>query len=264
MLGQPGAALADGPRFVSINLCTDQLLIHLADPDQILGLSPYAADRARSAVASEALRFPLLSGSAEEVLVLRPDIVLAGRYTKRATREILKRQGVRVVEFEAATSIEQVKAQIRQVGLLTGHPDRAQARIEAIDAAIGRAREAASARPLSVLPLQRRGWVSGRETLMTSLLDAVGLRNAGAALSGQGRQVGLEAIVQLKPDLLLLSRSETRAEDQGSALLQHPALALMYPPERRLVLSEQMTVCGGPEIGPALDGLAAEIAKTRR
>lgn len=263
MLGRPGAVLAEGPRFVSLNLCTDQLLIALADPDQILGLSPYAADRARSAVAAEAVRFPLLSGSAEEVLVLRPDLVLAGRYTKRATRELLKRQGVRVVEFEAATSIEQVKAQIREVGMLTRHPDRAESRVAAIDAAVVRARAAASTRPLSVLPLQRRGWVSGRETLMTSLLDATGLRNAGAALSGQGRQVTLEAIVQLKPDLLLLSGSESRAEDQGSALLQHPALQRLYPPERRLVLSEQMTVCGGPEIGPALDRLAAEIAKTR-
>ena len=165
-----------------------------------------------------------------------------------------------MVEFGLANSIDEAKAQLRQVGSLTGHPDRADAVIATIDAAIGRVRDvAARRRRLTILPLQRRGWVSGRETLTTSLLDVVGLQNAGADLSLQGRRVSLEAIVRLKPDLLLVSENE-KAEDQGSALLQHPALERLYPPWRRLVLPDTMTECGGPEIGPALDMLAAEIA----
>ena len=89
----------------------------------------------------------------------------------------------------------------------------------------------------------------------------MGLRNAGTALSASGRQVTLETIVALQPDLLLQSRSELKAEDQGSALLQHPALTRLYPPTKRLVMSEQMTVCGGPEIAPALDALAAAVER---
>ena len=98
---------------------------------------------------------------------------------------------------------------------------------------------------------------------MTSLLDSVGLRNAGAAFGRFGRQVDLETIVALKPDLLLLSGNVSAAEDQGSALLRHPALERLYPPERRLVIRDQMTVCGGPEIAGALDALAAEVARLR-
>ena len=38
-------AFADAPRrIVSFNLCADQLVVALADPEQIAGLSPYAAD----------------------------------------------------------------------------------------------------------------------------------------------------------------------------------------------------------------------------
>ncbi len=258
-MGLGTAAQAAGPRIVSLNLCTDQLLLALADPDQILGLSPYARDAARSAVAAASRPYPVLSGSAEEVLVIRPDLVLAGRFTKLATRQILRANGMRVVEFDAATSIEQVRAQIRQAGGLTGHPDRAEAGIAAIDSAVERARAAASRHALTVLPLQRRGWVSGGNTLMGSLLAVVGLRNAGSELNRGGGFVSLEAVVRLRPDLLLVSRSELEAEDQGSALLHHPALAALYPPEKRLTLPEQMTVCGGPEIGPALDRLAEEI-----
>ncbi len=39
------AGVADGlPRIVSMNVCTDQLLLTLADPEQILGLSRFSRD----------------------------------------------------------------------------------------------------------------------------------------------------------------------------------------------------------------------------
>ncbi len=44
------------PRIASMNVCTDQLLLALADPPQILGLSRYARDPAQSLGAAEARR----------------------------------------------------------------------------------------------------------------------------------------------------------------------------------------------------------------
>ncbi|MGK9691485.1 hypothetical protein O6437_23040, partial [Salmonella enterica subsp. enterica] len=38
------AVSAAGPRVVSMNVCSDQLVLSLADPDQILGLSRFARD----------------------------------------------------------------------------------------------------------------------------------------------------------------------------------------------------------------------------
>ena len=251
------------PRVISINLCTDQLLVRFADPAQILGLSPNARDGARSALAAEMARFPILSGTAEEIVALKPDLVLAGRFTKRATREMVERQGYRLATFDAVRSLDDAKAQMREVGALVGHPGRAEAEVAALDAAIARARRAAAVRPLSVLPLQRRGWVSGRDTLMTSLLETVGLVNAGASLSRGGRQVTLEAIVGSRPDLLLVSARPGLAEDQGSAFLEHPALARLYPPHKRISLAERSTVCGGPMLSAALERLAEEVEALR-
>lgn len=45
------------PRIASMNVCTDQLLIPLADPEQILGLSRYSRDRFESWAADDAHRF---------------------------------------------------------------------------------------------------------------------------------------------------------------------------------------------------------------
>jgi len=262
---QSASYAAELPRIASINLCTDQLLVTLADPAQILGLSPYSRDGARSWDAAKAAQFPKLSGEAEDVLVLQPDAVVAGRFTKRATRELLKEKGLRVVEFDAARSLDDVKKQIRQMGDLVQHPDRAAAEIKRLDAAIAHAREVASRRPYRVLALSRRGWVSGGDSLTSSLLATAGLSNAAADLGYKlGGFASLEAIVSLRPDFLLVSDAGDFAEDEGRAFMLHPALERYYPAAKRLVIPEKLTVCGGPRLSEALDRLASELERVAR
>ena len=262
-LGVPAASwAAEPPKIASINLCTDQLLVTLADPSQILGLSPYSRDRARSWDAAKAAQFPKLSGEAEDVLVLKPDIVVAGRFTKRATRELLKEKGLRVVEFDAARSLDDVKKQIRQMGDLVGHPERAAAEMARLDIAIAHAREVVSRKPYRVLGLSRRGWVSGGDSLISSLLATAGLSNAAADLGYKlGGFASLEAIVSLRPDFLLVSEAGDFAEDEGRAFMLHPALERFYPVSKRLVIPERLTVCGGPQLAEALDRLASELER---
>ena len=256
------AHAADLPRVASINLCTDQLLMTLADPDQILGLSPYSRDAVRSWAAGEAKKYPRLSGEAEDVLILKPDIVVAGRYTKRATRELLKQQGLRVAEFDIAKSIDDVKGQMRRMGDLVGHPDRAEAQIARLDAAIVRAKQVVAKKPYRVLALSRRGWVSGDDSVTSALLSITGLSNAASGLGVKhGGFAKLETIVALKPDFILVSTSSDVAEDEGRALLLHPALEELYPPSRRIVIPEDLTVCGGSMLPNALDRLVAELKR---
>jgi iron complex transport system substrate-binding protein len=253
---------AELPRVASINVCTDQLLLTLADPAQIAGLSPYSRDAARSWAAAEASRYPKLSGEAEDVLMLKPDFVVAGRFTKRATREMLKQQGFRVEEFDAARSVDDTKRQITRMGELVGHPDRAAATIGRIDAAVVRARDTVAKKSLRVLALSRRGWVSGSESMTSSLLATVGLSNAASQLGLKlGGLTSLETIVNVKPDLILLSEGGDFAEDQGRALLLHPALQELYPPDKRIVIPERLTVCGGPMLADALDTLVRELER---
>jgi iron complex transport system substrate-binding protein len=250
------------PRVASINLCTDQLLMTLADPVQIVGLSPYSRDAARSYAAIEAKKYRRLSGEAEDVLMLKPDVVVATQYTKRATRELLKQQGMRVAEFDVATSIDDVKEQIRRMGDFVRHPDRAEIQIARLDAAIARARETAARKPYGVLALSRRGWVSGDDSLVSALLSVVGLSNAASGLGiTHGGFAKLEAIVAARPDLILISDGSNVADDEGSALLLHPALEKMYPPSRRILIPEDLTVCGGPMLADALDRLGAELKR---
>jgi iron complex transport system substrate-binding protein len=256
---------ADLPRIASMNVCTDQLLITLADSAQILGLSRYSRDAWQSFAADDASHYKILSGGAEDVLVLKPDIVVASLFDKRSTRELLKEKGLRLAEFTVPRNLDEVKTQIRQMGDITAHSDRAAAEIARIDAAIARARQAVADRHYSVLPLSRRGWVSGSDSLVSSLLAETGLFNAAGDLGvAFGGYASLEAIVNLKPDFILVSEAGDRAEDDGRAFLLHPALERFYPPQKRIVIPEQLTVCGGVMLADALDVLVKELKRVEK
>ena len=264
MIGH-GAVAAELPRIASMNVCTDQLLLTLADPGQILGLSRYARDRRQSWAADDARRYRILSGGAEDILMLKPNIVVASQFDKRSTRELLKEKGLHLAEFGVPRSLDEVKDQIREMGAIVQHPDRAAAEIARLDAAIARARQAVAHKRYRVLPLSRRGWVSGSESLLSSLLTETGLFNAAGELGvAFGGFASLEAIVNLKPDFIVVSDAGDTAEDDGRAFLLHPALERFYPPSKRIVIPDRLTVCGGVMLADALDVLIAELARVEK
>jgi iron complex transport system substrate-binding protein len=259
---QGAAQSAAQTRVVSLNMCTDQLLLDLAQPAQIAGLSPFAADVARSFLADRARALPILSGTAEEVMVLKPDLVVSGTFTKRATREFIRARGVPLQEFAPVRSLAESRRQIKRFGEITGASDIAASRIAELDAGLAELRAAAAAHKLSVLPLARRAWVSGSQSLISELLSEAGLVNAAGALGIRtGGRVTLEQIVMLKPDAILISRDDDLAEDQGRAMLLHPAIQSLFPPERRIIIPERLTICGGPMLADAMRALAGQISR---
>lgn len=268
LLASLPAAAQSGPArpgtVISMNMCTDQMLLDLAPPGQIIGLSPFAADGARSWAAARVGALPILSGTAEEIMVLKPDLVVAGSFTKRATREFIRARHIPLEEFDPVRSIAETKQQILRFGQITGASARAAQRVAEIDAAAEALRATAGNTRFRVLPLSRRGWVAGSQSLMSDLLMQAGLANAAGELGLRaGGFLTLEAIVMLKPDAILILRDDGKAEDQGRAMLLHPAIQDLFPPERRLVMPEQLTVCGGPMLAEAMHQLASQITRLK-
>jgi len=258
------ASAANLPRLVSMNVCTDQLVLTLADPEQILGLSRFSRDGWQSK-AGDLSRYPVLSGGAEDVLLIKPDIVVASAFDKRATRELLKAKGLRLAELAVPRNLDEARQQIREAGDIIGHPDRAAAEIARLDAALARARQAVSSRHFRVLPVSRRGWVAGSDSFVGSLLGETGLRSAAGDLGFNfGGFASLEAIVKLRPDFIVVSQAGDYARDDGQAFLLHPALERFYPPQKRIVIPERLTECGGVLLADALDALTAEVERVGR
>jgi iron complex transport system substrate-binding protein len=256
-------AIADSPRrIVSFNLCADQLVVALADSDQIAALSPYAHDDHLSVVAERARQFPALSWSAESTVALSPDLVLVGPNDRRETRHMLTALKIPIANVSLVTDIAAARAQILTVSAQLGHPDRGQAMVRALDGARTRLAAIARAPAKTALVVERGGYVEGPQSLVATLLAEAGFKLPSGAPQGYGGYMALETLLISRPDVLVLKDPPLQAEDQGALFFTHPAVAALYPPERRIALPTRYTLCGGPALIEAMDYLADVLARS--
>jgi iron complex transport system substrate-binding protein len=261
----PAWALAAEPprRLVSFNLCADQLVLALADPGQIAGLSPYAADPALSVVADKARAFRRLDWQAEATIALQPDLVLVGPNDRSVTRRMLAAQGLRVVEVGFVTDLDNARRQIRDMAKLLGHPARGEQLVAELDAA--RARLAALPRrhDATALVIERGGYTQGPASLAAALLKEAGFKAPPGAPAGYGGFIPLERLLMLKPDVVFLKDPPRAPSDQGALYLTHPAIRELYPDDRRVALPTRYTMCGGPALIAAFDYLAETLTRRK-
>lgn len=116
-------------RIVSINMCTDELLLRLADRDRIASVTWLSQDRRNANMAEVAATIPANHGLAEEVISYDPDLVLPGIYTTRTTVQLLKGIGLKIVELGVPNTLDGVRQQIRDVAAVVGENARREAMV---------------------------------------------------------------------------------------------------------------------------------------
>ncbi|HEY0220234.1 MAG TPA: ABC transporter substrate-binding protein [Afipia sp.] len=258
------AAGADEPprRIVSYNLCADQLLLALADPGQIAGLSPYAADASLSVMAAGAVKYPRLGWDTEYVINLSPDLVLTGP-TDRPTRAVLDASGLRVVQIDLVSDIAQAQQQIRAVAALIGHSDRGEELVRQLQAAETRLAAAASSPARTASVIERGGYTEGSSSLVTAMLKIAGFRPPPDAPGGFGGYISMETLLTNGPDILVLRDLPRDAGDQSALFITHPAVLARYPADRRIELASRYSLCGGPALVQGLDVLRKALERLR-
>jgi iron complex transport system substrate-binding protein len=189
--------------------------------------------------------------------------VLVGPNDRRETRHMLDTLNIPVTNVALVTDIAAARAQILTVAERLGHPERGEAMVRTLDAA--RARLAAVARPIArtALVVERGGYVEGPQSLTATLLAEAGLRLPASAPGGYGGYMSLETLLVTRPDLLVLKDPPLQAEDQGALFFTHPAVAALYPPDRRIALPTRYSLCGGPALIEALDYLAGVLERAQ-
>jgi len=248
-------------RIVSLNGCLDALLVHLADREQIAALSHYARDPEGSTVAAQARTLPFIWESAEEVIDLSPDLVLASQHSALATRNALKRLHTPVQRFKVPASVQESLAQVRRLAELVGHPARGEALVGRIEAAVAAARPAPGARRLSALIYQPNGFAAGPGTLADEMMDRAGFDNVARrfGLRTWGN-VGLEQLLADPPRVLLVGVPASGVRGWADRIMTHPALKAASGRMRQVRLPERLLYCGGP----VLIETAAALAGARR
>ncbi|WP_338244160.1 ABC transporter substrate-binding protein [Aurantiacibacter hainanensis] len=243
----PRSAAAERPSIVSLNPCADAILAEIAAPGQVLAISHYSHDPdASSMLADEAARFASTGGTAEEVLALAPDIVVADAFIQPATRSALEQAGIVVETLGIAGSLQDSLDQVAALGEATGNPERAAVLARKISDS-WQAHEW-SGDPATALLWQQGGIVGGEGSLAHALMMQSGFASLSVARGlGQGAYLPLEEVLA-DPPRVVITAGDERAFD-------HPAMGFASDMAHQ-ELDPNLLYCGGPTIPRALTRLA--------
>jgi iron complex transport system substrate-binding protein len=240
---------AGGGGIVSTNPCADAILVRLVAPERIAAISHYSHDPASTSIpVAEARRFRATAGTAEEVVAMRPDLVLASSFTPPATRAAFDRAGLRTLYLGSPTTVAASRAQVEEIAAAIGAPDRGRVLTSEIDAALRAGSPEQRDEPAALLFIAGT-LANGSGTLLDELLTRAGFANAAAryGLEYTGT-LPAERIVTDPPAVIIAPDADGRVEAMRRRLLPRTPIAA-FPRE--------LVNCGGPSIAPALARLRA-------
>ncbi len=252
-------------RIVSLNACTDQLLLRLVEPERILSLTFLSYEK--EALPPEFR--PLLKsfkpnhGLAEEVLTMQPDLVVTGTYSSKFTTTLLRRLGRNVVEFAPDNSFDEMYAGILRMGDAVGEPERAEKLVADFRSRLASLRAQIPPGETPVYAdIDVNFWMPGKDTLYTQVVNAGGFRTAGEVVGYSGYQpIPLEQLIRIEPEVVSTTSTYESPPSMATQNLRHPLLRRMAANAKAtLNIPGRYVVCATPE---TLD-LVQTLVETRK
>lgn len=269
LLAWTGADAAGTPqkpkRVMSLNLCTDQLVLQLLPKERISSIYYLSRASGYTYLTAEAFAVPVNYGTPEEVLRDNPDLVIAGSMSTPAVRALVKRLNVPLVEVPSADSFAEIRAVTRMVARAIGEEDAGEALIARMDATLAELAASAPERKIVVAVWDGAGNVPAKGTLFDAILTAAGGVNVVAGIEtnivyGRYNAFDLEQLVAKAPDVIAYGASRLGQLTLASQQLQHPVVRKLYA-GRAITYPETLFNCGLPQSADAARDLRAAMLK---
>jgi iron complex transport system substrate-binding protein len=247
-------------RIVSINLCTDQLLMALVETERIISVSHLSRDPSISSFSGSANTLHINYGTAEEVYHLKPDLVLAGEYSKKNVVGVIKKLGLNIVTVEVANSLKAMRSNLLKLAAVLGEEAKGKTLVSKIDN-LFLLKNRYTEKPVAIV-WRARGLTDGRGSLVHDLLQAHGFRNLSEILGrGAVGNINLEQIIIARPELVIIPDPKQDYPSLSQLLFKHPALRSLdrgtKPWLRIIKIPEWGLICGGPQVLKAFEVLAS-------
>lgn len=244
----PASALLIGVRIASLNLCTDELLLALAAPEQIVSVTHLAQQPQETMLWRAARRYPRNDGSLLSVVPLKPDLILTMGGGARDRARIAKRLGIRTLDLPYPQRLADIERSIATVAAALGRPQAGRQWLSRID----QLKQTRARTTFDTI------WLGGGGRSVA----ATGLAADWMALAGfrqrplNGDRVTLEQLLIRPPAVLLRSDYRSGQYSGAQRWLTHP-LAKRTDRSRSVGTDGRAWTCMGP---PMVD----EIIRLRK
>ncbi len=256
--GAHAAGEHEGKSVVSLDFCADQYALAFADRDDILAVSQDATGPL-SFYRGRAEGLAQTRSSAEEVLMLRPDIVIRTYRGSPGLDDLLTRLGVEVLQPPYAFDFTTHLSNLVSVSRSLGAPDEGvtvsgdiRARYEAL--------QAAPPLDASAVYLTPSGTTAGKGSAVAGIIALAGLRSFATDIGIRGwAKLPLEEVVMGAPDLVVGSFFEQGAVSRSSwSLSRHGVFRRLIDDLPAVMVPSRFMSCS---VAQAVD--AAEFIRAR-
>ena len=236
MPGFASLSIASALKIASLNLCTDEYLLLLAMPGEIASVTRLAQDPAESPLWRQARAIPANRGEIEQVIKVRPTLLLTMGGGGRSSGLLARRMGITAIDLPYPASIVDVAGNMRRVAAALGDARRADAWL-------------ARLKTLELTTPQRQRdaiWVSGGGISLSPGSPAAQWMALAGLKQRQlpGGRAELETLLVAPPTVLVRSDYRRGQMSQGVRWFDHPIVKRLA--SRTVATDGRAWTCGGP------------------
>lgn len=240
-------------RVVSLDVCADQYVLKLLERERILAVSPDAT-AAFSYLRDAARGLRVVRPVAEDVLVLKPDLVVRAYGGGPNAAAFFERAGVPVLSIGWAADIPGVFDIIESTAAGLAEQERGARLVADMRERLERLQVSAADR--SVLYMTPSGVTTGPGSLVHEMLVAAGLDNFQTQPGWQ--PIPLERLAYESPEMVAAAFFDTHTNHpNGWSPMRHPVARAELSGRPVVSLRGAWTACSGWFLMDAVEALAA-------
>jgi len=207
-LAWSAAVWAETPprRVASMNLSADEILVEILPLERLVSVTRWAdSDSGNIAGRVPSSIFRIQKADMEQLVALRPDLVVVSEYTDADFLKQLEKSGMRHHRIEGLASLAGIRRAILDLGRAVGEDAAATSLVTAYDAKLADlARRLAGVKRPRVL-YWSSGMTAGADTAIGALIECAGASNVGRELGVTGIvPPGAERAFVADPDAILV------------------------------------------------------------
>ena len=244
-------------RIVSLDYCADQYVLKLADREQILAISP-DGDKAFSYMHEAAVGVPTVRPIAEDVLILKPDLVVRAYGGGPNAEAFFERAGIPVLTVGWTSNVDDgevgsIPSLIQHMADGLGQSDRGHQLIAEFRARLAAVKKRTDGD--TALYVTPGGVTSGPGSMVHEMLKAAGLENFEQEPGW--RDLPLEKLAYEQPDVVAAAVFRRFENQPGSwSPMNHPMAKRQMQRDNTVDLEGAWTACSGWFIMDAIEALA--------
>lgn len=251
-------------RIVSLSPSTTETLFAIGAGDQVVGVTSYCNFPKEAATREIIGGFSPKTISVEKIISLNPDLVIAGVSAHQPIADTLKEAGIPVLSIEPK-SIDDVRAVIEELAIITGHEVRGKSLSNSIEKRIDRVQEKLSSLEGERLRVFYEVWdaplmTAGPQSFTGQMITLAGGNNIFSDVKEEYPQVSSEELVSRNPQVIISADThgdklnlETLKERDGWQSID------AYKNNRIILLDGDVVSRPGPRMIDAIEMMAKAL-----